>query len=99
MPNSLQPLLYEDEKEPRKIIKVEIVDAKYVKEERTLLVKVALPNGVEKTCGIPTSNTYKKQKISDEEAHRQMEITAEMYRKSSGRHVFMDAEQEQIVGY
>lgn len=83
----------------RKVLKVSIVDAEYLKDQGFLVVNVALPDGRHKKCPIPFSNKYRGQILSDAEAHKQMEKTAELFRKNRGRNIKIMADDEQVADF
>lgn len=78
----------------QKKIKVDILEAMYYRESKILNIKVISKNGKRLNTSIPFTNIYKGQKVSDEEAHRQMEILSDLFNKSKGRSIMMVVDEE-----
>jgi hypothetical protein len=85
--------------EGQKTQKVTILDAKYYKEECWLVVNVLTVQGSKRSCTIPALNRFNGKVIGEAEAHRQMEILADLFNKSRGRNIMMVADAEQVEPY
>jgi len=87
--------------QPKRVkVKAEIITAQYHPVEKTLIIAIRLPNGKAKSLpDFPHNHKFQGRPASAltvDEIDREMEITAQLYRKAKGRHINVEVDETEL---